>query len=223
MTLHIGLLLYPGLTQLDLTGPFELLHRVPNSVVHLVWKDLEIVVADSGLGIRPTTRMAECPPLDVLMVPGGFGQVALMEDAETIDFIKRQGEAARWVTSVCTGALLLGVAGLLRGYEATTHWRYVELLPIFGAIPKEGRVVVDRNRMTGGGVTAGIDFGLRLVAELTDPMTACALELALEYDPEPPFRSGHPRIADPSLVARVTAELEKRVEARGVQIGRALR
>lgn len=220
MTLHIGLLLYPGLTQLDLTGPFEVLHRIPNAEVHLVWKNLDIVEADSGLGLRPNMRLGECPPLDVVMVPGGFGQMALMEDAEVIGFLRRHGEAARWVTSVCTGALLLGAAGLLRGYEATTHWRFMELLPAFGAIPREKRVVIDRNRMTGGGVTAGIDFGLRLVAELTDEVTAKCVQLGLEYDPEPPYRSGHPRVADARIVARVTAELDGRVAERTAQAAR---
>jgi len=214
MTTHIGLLLYPGLTQLDLTGPYEVLHRVPDAQIHLVWRSLEIVEADSGLGLRPTTRFDACPPLDVLMVPGGFGQMALMEDAEVLAFLREHGEKARWVTSVCTGALLLGAAGLLRGYEATTHWHYQELLPMFGAIPKEGRVVVDRNRMTGGGVTAGIDFGLRLAAALAGEDFAKGIQLGLEYDPEPPWAAGHPRVADPRLVAQVRAAFAERLAER---------
>lgn len=222
MTTHIGLLLYPGLTQLDLTGPYEVLHRLPSTEVHLLWKTLEIVESDSGLGLRPTTRIDSCPPLDVVMVPGGFGQMALMEDAEILAFLAREGERAAWVTSVCTGALLLGAAGLLRGYEATTHWHYQSLLPMFGAIPKEGRVVVDRNRITGGGVTAGIDFGLRLAAILAGEEHAKGIELGLEYDPEPPFRCGHPRIADPKLVAAVEASFADRLAERQANVANAL-
>jgi cyclohexyl-isocyanide hydratase len=200
MTLHIGMLLFPGLTQLDLTGPFELLHRLPDSRVHLVWKDTRPVRADSGLTIVPTTPMGDCPPLDVVFVPGGLGQGAHMGDAEVLGFLRRHGASARYVTSVCTGALLLGAAGLLEGYQATTHWAFTHLLPAFGARHAKGRVVVDRNRITGGGVTAGLDFGLRLVAEIAGEPLARSLQLGLEYDPDPPFRSGHPDVADPALI-----------------------
>jgi len=214
MTLQIGLLLFPRLTQLDLTGPFEVLHRLPDAKVHLVWKDLQPVYADSGLGLMPTTTFADCPPLDVVMVPGGNGQIALMNDPVVLDFLRLHGKTARYVTSVCTGALVLGAAGLLTGYDATTHWAFTELLPAFGARPVAGRVVVDRNRITGGGVTAGIDFGLRLVAELAGEDVAKAIQLGLEYDPAPPFRSGHPDVADPALVAQLRArfgELTRRL------------
>jgi cyclohexyl-isocyanide hydratase len=208
--MNIGMLLYPRLTQLDLTGPFELLHRVPGARVHLVWKDLQPVRAESGLTMLPTTPIDDCPPLDVLMVPGGYGQRVLMTDETVLAFLRRQGATAKWVTSVCTGALLLGAAGLLQGYQATTHWAYVDLLSSFGAHYLKGRVVVDRNRITGGGVTAGIDFGLRLVAELCGEETAKAIQLGLEYDPEPPFASGHPDVADPQLVEAVRARLMSR-------------
>lgn len=207
MTLQIGMLLYPGLTQLDLTGPFEVLHRVPDARVHLVWKDMQPVRADSGLALLPTTTLADCPPLDIVFVPGGRGQVALMTDQPVLDFLRSQGRTARYITSVCTGALLLGAAGLLTGYDATTHWAFVQLLPAFGARHVPGRVVVDRNRITGGGVTAGIDFGLRLVAELAGEDVAKAIQLGIEYDPAPPFRSGHPDVADPALVAQVRERL----------------
>jgi cyclohexyl-isocyanide hydratase len=207
MTLHIGMLLYPGLTQLDLTGPFEVLHRIPDSRVHLVWKDTQPIRADSGLGLVPTTTLADCPPLDIVFVPGGSGQVAVMTDPDVLAFLRHHGRAARYVTSVCTGALLLGAAGLLDGYDAATHWAFVELLPAFGARHVPGRVVVDRNRITGGGVTAGIDFALRLVAELCGDHVARAIQLGLEYDPAPPFRSGHPDVADPALVAQLRASL----------------
>ena len=207
MTTHIGMLLYPGLTQLDLTGPFEVLHRLPDARVHLVSASLDPVFADSGLGLLPTTTLSDCPPLDVLFVPGGRGQVALMGDPAVLGFLRQQGAAARYVTAVCTGSLLLGAAGLLDGYEAVTHWAFMDLLPAFGARPVERRVVVDRNRITGGGVTAGIDFGLRLCSELAGDEVARAIQLGLEYDPQPPFQSGHPRVADPVLVAAVRARL----------------
>jgi cyclohexyl-isocyanide hydratase len=214
MTFHIGMLLYPGLTQLDLTGPFELLHRIPDAQVHLVWKDLQPVRADSGLTILPTTTIADCPPLDLVFVPGGSGQLPLMADAVVLGFLREQGRAARYVTSVCTGSLLLGAAGLLEGYAATTHWAFVELLPMFGARPAAGRVVVDRNRITAGGVTAGIDFGLRVIAEVAGEDRAQAIQLGLEYDPAPPFRCGHPSVATAALVAQVRAQLAPLIQAR---------
>jgi cyclohexyl-isocyanide hydratase len=218
MTIHIGLLLYPGLTQLDLTGPFELLHRVPDARVHLLWKTLDVVVADSGLGLCPTMTLADCPPLDVIMVPGGGGQIPLMTDEAVLGFLREQARTARWVTSVCTGALVLGAAGLLAGYEATTHWAFIDLLPAFGATPRSERVVVDRNRITGGGVTAGIDFGLRLVAELAGERVAKAVQLGLEYDPAPPYRSGHPREAEPEITALVKGQFAAKYAARSQQI-----
>jgi len=190
VAIQIGMLLYPGLTQLDLTGPFEVLHRVPDAQVHLLWKTLEPVVADSKLKLGPTTTLDASPQLDVLFVPGGSGQLALMQDEEVLRFLREQGARARFVTAVCTGSLVLGVAGLLEGYEATTHWAFMDLLPLFGATPVRRRVVVDRNRITGGGVTAGIDFGLRLAATLSSEAVAKGIQLGLEYDPEPPFRCG---------------------------------
>jgi cyclohexyl-isocyanide hydratase len=139
LQIQIGMLLFPDLTQLDLTGPFEILHWIPNAKVHLVWKDTGLVTADSGLQLRPTTTIRECPPVDILFVPGGHGQIALMEDAEVLAFLSAQGRSARYVTSVCTGSLLLGAAGLLEGYEATTHWGYMEFLGAFGARPVSGQ------------------------------------------------------------------------------------
>ena|SRR5438132_1260403 len=208
--MNIGMLLFPRLTQLDLTGPYEFLHRVPDARVHLLWKDTRPVRAESGLTIAPTTPLDDCPPLDVLLVPGGYGVRPLMTDETVLSFLRQQGATAKWVTSVCTGSLLLGAAGLLQGYQATTHWAYVDLLPSFGAQYVKARVVVDRNRMTAGGVTAGIDFGLRLVAELAGEKTAKAIQLGLEYDPEPPFKSGHPDVADPALVEEVRARVAER-------------
>jgi cyclohexyl-isocyanide hydratase len=213
MTLQIGMLLFPEITQLDLTGPFELLHRVPDSAVHLAWKDTNPVRAASGLRLLPTTTLNECPSLDVLLVPGGPGTSELLTDAAVVQWVAAQGRGARYVTSVCTGSLVLGAAGLLDGYDATTHWAYTDLLPLFGARPVRRRVVVDRNRITAGGVTAGIDFGLRLVAELVNETAAQAIQLGLEYDPEPPFRCGHPDGAPAVLVERVRALMEPRVNA----------
>ncbi|HEX4419777.1 MAG TPA: DJ-1/PfpI family protein [Kofleriaceae bacterium] len=205
MTLHIGMLLFPKLTQLDLTGPFEVFHRIPDAKVHLVWKDTQPVYADSGLGLLPTTTLADCPALDIVFVPGGRGQTALMTDPEILEFLRRHGRTARYVTSVCTGSLVLGAAGLLDGYNATTHWGFTELLGKVGARHVPGRVVVDRNRITGGGVTAGIDFALQVAAEVAGPEVAKAIQLGIEYNPAPPFHSGHPDVADPALVAQLRA------------------
>ncbi len=218
MTLHIGMLLYPGLTQLDLTGPFELFGRIPGANVHLAWKDTKPVFADSGLGLLPTTTLADLPPVDVLMVPGGAGQLDLMTDAEVLGFLRTQGARAKYVTSVCTGALLLGAAGLLQGYRATTHWAYADLLRTVGATFVDERVVVDRNRITAGGVTAGIDFGLRIVAELRGDAAAKRAQLLIEYDPAPPFRSGHPRVAAPALVQDVKRALAESVATRAARL-----
>jgi cyclohexyl-isocyanide hydratase len=217
------MLLYPQLTQLDLTGPFEVMKAIPNAEVHLAWKTIEPVVADSQLVLLPNMTLAACPQLDVLFVPGGAGQVALMEDPEVIDFLRRQGQKARYVTSVCTGALLLGVAGLLAGYEAATHWAFMDLLPLFDARPIRRRVVIDRNRITAGGVTAGIDFGLRLVAELTSEKVAKEIQLGLEYDPDPPFRSGHPDVAERAIVDAVQSRLSGLLAQRDGQIRSILR
>jgi cyclohexyl-isocyanide hydratase len=208
--MNIGMLLFPRLTQLDLTGPFEVLHRIPGATVHLVWKDTAPVAAESGLAIVPTTTLATCPPLDVVVVPGGWGQADLMTDREVLDWLRVQARTARYMTAVCTGALVLGAAGLLDGYRATTHWAWTDQLAAFGAIHAPGRVVTDRDRITGGGVTAGIDFGLTLAAELAGADIAKAIQLGLEYNPAPPFDCGHPDVADPALVAIVRARLDAR-------------
>ena len=213
MTLQIGMLLFPRITQLDLTGPLELFHRVPDAQVSLLWKDLDPVRTTSGMRILPSATLRDGPPLDVLVVPGGYGTADLLDDAQVLDWLAAQAKTARYVTSVCTGALVLGAAGLLRGYDAATHWAYMDLLPCFGARPVRQRVVVDRNRVTAGGVTAGIDFGLRIVAELAGDETAQAIQLGLEYDPEPPFPCGHPDVAPAAMVTRVRALLEPAVEA----------
>jgi cyclohexyl-isocyanide hydratase len=200
---HIGFLLFPHVTQLDLTGPAQILGRMPGAQVHLVWKTREPVVTDVGFSINPTTTFDDCPQLDVLCVPGGFGIRELFGDAATLAFLRRQGEGARYVTSVCNGSLVLGAAGLLEGYRAACHWAWRDYLPRFGAIPVAERIVRDRNRVSGGGVTAGIDFGLALAAELAGEEAAKMLQLAFEYDPRPPFDCGSPEGAGVERVARL--------------------
>src|SRR5262252_755526 len=199
--LQIGILLYPNVTQLDATGPAQVLSRVPGARLHMIWKTLDPVPTDAGFSIVPTTRFADCPQLDVLCVPGGGGQVELMGDEETLAFLRKQAEGARYVTSVCTGSLVLGAAGLLKGYRAVTHWSAMEALALFGATPTQTRVCVDRNRVTGGGVTAGIDFALTLVSILVDRTTAEAIQLRLEYNPAPPFNAGSPETAPAEVLA----------------------
>ena len=199
--IQIGLLIFPRMTQLDMTGPYEVFARIPNATVYLIWKSKEPVVCDTGLTLQPTATLNDCPKLDVICVPGGPGQIDLMEDVDVIEFVRRQGEQARYVTSVCTGALVLGAAGLLHGYKAATHWASMDNLAYFGAEAVKTRVCVDRNRITGGGVTAGIDFGLVVASKLTDQATAEKIQLYMEYNPEPPFESGSPDSAPQTVVA----------------------
>ena len=204
-SLHIGFLIYPDVTQLDATGPAQVLSLVPGAQIHMVAASLDPVPTDAGFSILPTDSFETCPPLDVLCAPGGFGQVAVMRDAATLAFLKRQGEGARYVTSVCSGSLILGAAGLLVGYRSACHWAAREMLSAFGAEPVAERIVRDRNRLSGGGVTAGIDFGLVLAAELAGEDVAKEIQLMLEYAPAPPFRAGTPEAAGAGLEARVRA------------------
>ena len=214
MTLHIGILAFPGVQQLDLTGPYEVFASIPGAQVHLVWKNRSPVTSATGLVLTPTMTLAECPALDVLCVPGGGGINALLRDAEVLDFLRSQAARARYVSSVCTGALVLGAAGLLRGRRATTHWASHDFLAKFGAIPTHGRVVRDGNVFTAGGVTAGIDFGLTVVAELLGEAQAQAIQLQHEYAPEPPFRAGTPETAPPAVVAVARERLASTRKAR---------
>ncbi|WP_342753593.1 DJ-1/PfpI family protein [Pantoea sp. MBD-2R] len=200
--LSVGLLLFPALTQLDLTGPYEVFARTPGVTVHLIWKTSDPVVADRGMAILPSTTFDRCPPLDVLCVPGGPGQIALMEDEQTLAFIRRKSEEVSLITSVCTGSLVLGAAGLLQGYKATTHWASLDQLALLGAQPVAERVVEDRNRITGAGVTSGIDFALSVVARLRGAEVAQNIQLQMEYDPAPPFACGSPRVAPAELTAQ---------------------
>ena len=212
--LEIAMLLYPGLTMLDLIGPQTVFSWFANT--HLVWKTKDLVFSDTGFGIQPTATFETCPrELDILFVPGGFGQQRHMNDAEVLGFLADRGSSSKYITSVCSGSLLLGAAGLLKGYKATSHWSARAMLTAFGAEPVDARVVVDRNRVTGGGVTAGIDFGLVLLAKLRGDDAAKLTQLAMEYDPEPPFNSGSPKTAEPLIVklamSAMAAEMEKQV------------
>lgn len=194
-SLSVGILLFDGVTQLDFTGPYEVLARMPGTHVSLLAPTLEPVRTEWGLTITPDLMLSAAPQLDVICVPGGWGVNAALTNEELLEFLRVQGERSRYVTSVCSGALLLGAAGLLRGYRATTHWMSLDLLHRFGATPVSERVVRDRNRITGAGVTAGIDFAFVLAAELFGTSVAQGIQLAIEYDPLPPFDSGSPHRA----------------------------
>lgn len=207
--LQIGIVLFPRVTQLDFTGPLQVFSSVPGAQVHLIWKRIEPVPSDSVMAITPTITFSDCPQLDVVCVPGGMGTDDAVNDEEILAFVKKQAEGAKYVTSVCTGSLVLGAAGLLKGYRASTHWTAMEALAPFGAIPTKTRVCVDRNRVTGGGVTAGIDFALTLVSIMVDRKTAEAIQLRLEYNPAPPFNSGSPETAPPEVLAVMKERLAK--------------
>jgi cyclohexyl-isocyanide hydratase len=201
--LQIGIVVFPRVTQLDFTGPLQVFSSLPDATVHLIWKRIEPVASDTALVILPTVSFADCPQLDVICVPGGAGTDDMINDEEMLDFLRAQSRGAKYVTSVCTGSLVLGAAGLLDGYRATTHWTAMGYLGAYGALPTKTRVCVDRNRVTGGGVTAGIDFALTLVSILTDRPTAEMIQLRLEYNPAPPFGSGSPDTAPPEVIARL--------------------
>jgi cyclohexyl-isocyanide hydratase len=219
--IKIGFLLFPNLTQLDLTGPYEVFARLSAAEIFLIWKNREPVAAQGGIAIVPTTTFAECPQLDLICVPGGPGTDALLADEETLAFVQKQAKGARYVTSVCTGALLLGAAGLLKGKRAATHWTAMEFLEQFGATAVDERVVTDGNVITGGGVTAGVDFALTVVAALAGERVARAIQLSMEYDPKPPFDSGHPKKADPKIVEDFKAFAAKGQAARAEKVRQA--
>ncbi len=201
--LQIGIVVFPKVTQLDFTGPLQVFSILPGATVHLIWKRIEPVASDTALTVMPTVSFADCPQCDVICVPGGAGTDDMVVDEEMLDFVRAQAKAAKYVTSVCTGSLVLGAAGLLRGYKATTHWAAMKYLEPYGALPTRTRVCIDRNRVSGGGVTAGIDFALTLVSHLADRETAEMIQLRLEYDPAPPFNSGSPDTAPPEAIARL--------------------
>ncbi len=219
--LQIGLVIFPKVTQLDLTGPVQVFSSVPGAKLHLIWKRIEPVTSDSVLTLTPTATFADCPQLDVICVPGGVGTDDMINDTDMLDFLRRQAVGAKYVTSVCTGSLVLGAAGLLRGYRAATHWTAMDFLDAFGATPARTRVCIDRNRVTGGGVTAGIDFALTLVSILVDRKTAEAIQLRLEYNPAPPFNSGSPDTAPPDILALMKEKIAPAQARRAEAIHRA--
>src|SRR5215212_4571958 len=207
---NIGFVIFPDLTQLDFTGPLQVLARLPQSAVHIVAKSEAPVPSDCGLALLPTHTFATCPPLDLICIPGGnTGVIKAMGDRDTIEFVLRQAATAKYVTSVCTGAFVLGVAGLLKGRRATTHWGFTELLPLVGATHEKARIVKDGNVITAGGVTSGIDFGLAVVAEIAGEAVAQTIQLGIEYDPNPPFDSGHPDRASDATKASVAPRYEQ--------------
>lgn len=214
----IGMILFPSLTQLDLTGPFEVFGRLPETKVLLIAETLDAVQSDKGLRILPDTTFAEAPQVDILFVPGGNGVFGAMQNQALLAFLQKQADSATYVTSVCTGALVLAASGLLNGYKATTHWLSLKLLRLFDVEVVEERVVIDRNRITGGGVTAGIDFGLYLAALVYSEAQAKEIQLMLEYNPQPPFNAGSPQTAGEEIVNRIVAERKAIQEERAALI-----
>ena len=217
--MNIGFILFPNVTQLDFTGPLQVLHRMPGASTHILAKTRDAVSSDCGLGLMPTVAFANAPKLDMICVPGGFGVSQAIADAETMAFVRKAGAEARYVTSVCTGAFVLGAAGLLGGKRATTHWAYHHLLPLVGAVPEHARVVRDGDTFTGGGVTAGIDFALTLVEALAGVDAARRIQLALEYDPgtPAPFEA-----ARASGIGAIGPFYEKRVQEFSAEVKRAM-
>jgi cyclohexyl-isocyanide hydratase len=221
MPLQIGFLIFPNMMPLDMVGPYEVFGKMPDTEVHLVWKSLGPVAVTGGMQVLPSTTFSDCPALELICVPGGSGINPLLNDADTLEFVGRQANNARYITSVCTGSLVLGAAGLLKGKRAATHWMSREMLAHFGAIPMPDRVVIDGNVITGGGVTAGIDFGITVAAELFGPEVAKTIQLAIEYDPAPPFEAGSPERAGEAIVASAHASAAKRQAERQIAVERA--
>lgn len=199
--LQIGFLVYPGVIQLDVMGAYQVLAFPPNTQVHLVWKNLTPILSNEGLTLTPTVTLADCPPLDVICVPGGgMGQIEIIKDVEILDFLQQQSKSAQYVTSVCTGSMILAATGLLQGYKATCHWAFRDQLAMMGVEVVPQRVVVDRDRITGAGVTSGIDFGLTLLGLLCGEKVAKMAQLMMEYTPEPPFNAGTPETVGEEIV-----------------------
>jgi cyclohexyl-isocyanide hydratase len=221
MPLQIGFLIFPEMMPLDMVGPYEVFGKMPDTELHLVWKSLPPVTVAGGMQVLPSTTFWQCPALDLICVPGGSGMNPLLNDMETLEFVRRQAKNARYITSVCTGSLVLGAAGLLKDKRAASHWMSREMLAQFGAIPVANRVVIDGNVITGGGVTAGIDFGITVAAELFGPEIAKTIQLAIEYDPAPPFATGSPEGAGEAIVASARASAAKRQAERQVAVERA--
>jgi len=220
MTVRLGILIFPNIQQLDLTGPYEVFASAKGAEVVLVWKDRNPVMSSTGLPLTATASFDDCPPLDVICIPGGGGVNALLEDRAVIDFVRDRAEKARYVTSVCSGAIVLGAAGLLKSKRATTHWYAQDFLAAFGAIPVDKRIVEDGALITAGGVTSGIDFGLLVLARLLGQEEAETVQLQLEYAPAPPFRSGTPGEASLQVLARARDRLGATRAARAAIVQR---
>lgn len=222
--IKIGMVLFEGMTQLDLTGPFEIFSRFPDTQIHLISKSLDPVRSDRGLTISPDVTFEKCPEsLDVLFVPGGPGVSSVLDDPEYLNFIRSRDKHSKYITSVCTGSIILAACGLLQGFKATTHWLSMDLLSKFNVETKNERVVIDRNRITGGGVTSGIDFALIIASLLFGEAYAKEIQLMIEYNPNPPFHCGHPDVADSLILAKVKAERKEMQMKRLEQIEKYIR
>ena len=217
----VGFLLFPGVLQMDFTGPYGVLAAAPGARIHLLWRGIDPIRSSDGLMLTPTTSLQACPPLDVLCVPGGGGVLPLLEDGEVLLFLREQAKHCRYVTSVCTGALVLGAAGLLQGYEATTHWQSHDFLAAFGAVPVRRRVAIDGNRITASGVSAGIDMALLLAGMLWGEAVAQDIQLGMEYAPEPPYNSGTPEAAPAGVLAASKERTKARQKERAAAVARA--
>lgn len=214
----VAFLVFPNVTQLDLTGPAQVLSRLGNTTLNLVWKDKEPVPTDAGFSLLPTASFEEVREADILCVPGGLGTIEAMQDEAVLAWLREVGAKAKWVTSVCTGSLLLGAAGLLQGYRAACHWASLDQLAYFGASPVRERIVEDRNRMTGGGVTSGIDFALALAARVRNEDHARFIQLSIEYDPNPPFDAGSPDKVPAHILERYWQMIEAAAPGRDAKV-----
>ena len=214
----VAFLVFPNVTQLDLTGPAQVLSRLGNTELNLVWKDKSPVPTDAGFPLLPTATFDEIKSANIVCIPGGLGTMDIMQDQEVLEWVRTIAADADWVTSVCTGSLVLGAAGLLKGYKAACHWASIDQLSYFDAIPVHERIVEDRNRFTGGGVTSGIDFALALAARIRNEDFAKFIQLSIEYDPHPPFDSGTPDKAPPEILARYYKMIEDNVPDRAAKV-----
>ena len=219
--MHVNFLLFPALTQLDLTGPYEVLARTPGFEIDLVSTSMDPVRSDRGLTILPTVTMEHARPCDLLVVPGGPGTDDAIIDSRWVDFTARQGAQAKYIFGICTGSLLLGAAGLLKGKRATSHWQAKEFLPLLGAIPDDSRMCIDGNIFTSGGVTSGIDMAIKAVALMLDEDTARQIQLQIEYDPEPPYAGGTPRTSPEHIVQRCIEQTQTRKAIRAAAVRQA--
>jgi len=219
--MHVNFLLFPGLTQLDLTGPYEVLARTPGLEIDLVSTSMDPVRSDRGLAILPTVTMERARPCDLLVVPGGPGTDDAIIDSRWVEFTARQGVNAKYIFGICTGSLLLGAAGLLKGKRATSHWQAREFLPLLGAVPDDSRMCIDGNIFTSGGVTSGIDMAIKAVALMLDEDTARQIQLQIEYDPEPPYAGGTPRTSPEHIVQRCIEQTQARKAIRAAAVKQA--